>query len=109
MNYVLRVRFDRGLIENESERGVTMTKFLVKLFVKNYEQAQLPEVRASYGKLSGMVGIVCNVILFAAKFLLGTLTASVAITADAFNNLGDASSGIVSFLGFKMASRPADK
>ncbi len=86
-----------------------MTGWLVKLFVKNYEQAQLPEVRASYGKLSGLVGIVCNVILFGVKFLLGTLTASVAITADAFNNLGDASSGIVSFLGFKMASRPADK
>ncbi len=86
-----------------------MTRLLVKLFVKNHEQAQLPEVRASYGKLSGMVGIVCNVLLFVAKFLLGTLTASVAITADAFNNLGDASSGIVSFLGFKMASRPADK
>lgn len=86
-----------------------MTGLLVKLFVKNYEQAQLPEVRASYGKLSGMVGIVCNILLFGVKFLLGTLTASVAITADAFNNLGDASSGIVSFLGFKMASRPADK
>ena len=86
-----------------------MIGLLVKLFVKNYEQAQLPEVRASYGKLSGMVGIVCNILLFAVKFLLGTLTASVAITADAFNNLGDASSGIVSFLGFKMASRPADK
>ena len=86
-----------------------MTKLLVKLFVKNHEATQLPEVRASYGKLSGMVGILCNVLLFAAKFIVGTLTASVAITADAFNNLGDASSGIVSFLGFKMASRPADK
>ncbi|MBQ8548023.1 MAG: cation diffusion facilitator family transporter, partial [Lachnospiraceae bacterium] len=86
-----------------------MTGLLVKLFVKNHEQAQLPEVRASYGKLSGMVGIVCNILLFGVKFLLGTLTASVAITADAFNNLGDASSGIVSFFGFKMASRPADK
>lgn len=86
-----------------------MTKLLVKLFVKNHEATQLPEVRASYGKLSGMVGILCNVLLFAAKFIVGSLTASVAITADAFNNLGDASSGIVSFLGFKMASRPADK
>jgi len=86
-----------------------MTGLLVKLFVKNHEQAQLPEVRASYGKLSGMVGIVCNILLFGVKFLLGTLTSSVAITADAFNNLGDASSGIVSFFGFKMASRPADK
>ncbi|MBR2408848.1 MAG: cation transporter [Lachnospiraceae bacterium] len=86
-----------------------MTKLLVKLFVKNYEATQLPEVRAAYGKLSGLVGIFCNVLLFAAKFFLGTITASVAITADAFNNLGDASSGIVSFFGFKMASRPADK
>lgn len=86
-----------------------MTGFLVKLFVKNHTETQLPEVRASYGKLSGMVGIICNVLLFAVKFFLGTVTASVAITADAFNNLGDASSGIVSFLGFKMASRPADK
>ncbi len=86
-----------------------MTGLLVKLFVKKYEATGVPEVRASYGKLSGIVGIVCNVLLFGVKFLLGTLTASVAITADAFNNLGDASSGIVSFLGFKMASRPADK
>jgi cation diffusion facilitator family transporter len=86
-----------------------MTGLLVKLFVKQYQEPQLPEVRAAYGKLSGCVGIVCNLLLFAAKFLLGYLTSSVAITADAFNNLGDASSGIVSFLGFKMASRPADK
>lgn len=86
-----------------------MTKWLVRLFVKNHEKPQLPEVRAAYGKLSGVVGILCNLLLFAGKFTLGTLTASVAITADAFNNLGDASSGIVSFLGFKMASRPADK
>lgn len=86
-----------------------MTNLLVKWFVKNYRESQKPEVRAAYGRLSGIVGIVCNVILFGVKFLLGTFTASVAITADAFNNLGDASSGIVSFLGFKMASRPADK
>ena len=77
-----------------------MTRWLIKLFVKNHEATSLPEVRASYGKLSGIVGIVCNVLLFATKFLLGTMTASVAITADAFNNLGDASSGIVSFFGF---------
>jgi len=86
-----------------------MTGLLVRLFIKNHEQTQLPEVRASYGKLSGIVGIACNILLFGVKFVLGTLTASVAITADAFNNLGDASSGIVSFFGFKMASRPADQ
>lgn len=86
-----------------------MTGFLVKRFVKDYEAVQKPEVRAAYGKLSGLVGIFCNVILFGVKFLLGTLTASVAVTADAVNNLSDASSGIISLLGFKMASRPADE
>ncbi|MCH5272260.1 MAG: cation transporter [Lachnospiraceae bacterium] len=86
-----------------------MTKFLIKRFVKNYEDVQNPEVRAAYGKLSGLVGIFCNVVLFGVKFLLGTLAASVAVTADAVNNLSDASSGVVNLLGFKMASRPADK
>lgn len=86
-----------------------MTGFLVKRFVKDYEAVQKPEVRAAYGKLSGLVGIFCNVILFGVKFLLGTLTASMAVTADAVNNLSDASSGIISLLGFKMASRPADE
>ena len=86
-----------------------MTGLLVKLFVKQYKEPQKPEVRSAYGRLSGYVGIVCNVLLFGIKFLLGSLTASVSITADAFNNLGDASSGIVSLLGFKMASRPADE
>ncbi|MDD6036016.1 MAG: cation diffusion facilitator family transporter [Lachnospiraceae bacterium] len=86
-----------------------MTGFLIKLFVKQNEQVQKPEVRTAYGRLSGVVGILCNVLLFAGKFLVGTLTASVSITADAFNNLSDASSGLVSLLGFKMASRPADE
>lgn len=86
-----------------------MTGLLVKLFVKQYKEPLKPEVRSAYGRLSGYVGIVCNVLLFGIKFLLGSLTASVSITADAFNNLGDASSGIVSLLGFKMASRPADE
>lgn len=86
-----------------------MTKVLIRLFVKNYEDTKAPEVRSAYGRLSGMVGILCNVLLFAVKFFLGSVTSSVAITADAFNNLGDASSGIVSLFGFKMASRPADE
>ena len=86
-----------------------MTKILIRLFVKNYEDTKAPEVRSAYGRLSGIVGILCNVLLFAVKFFLGSVTASVAITADAFNNLGDASSGIVSLFGFKMASRPADE
>lgn len=86
-----------------------MTGLLVKLFVKNYKEPHKMEVRAAYGRLCGTVGILCNVLLFVVKFFLGSVTASVAITADAFNNLGDASSGIVSVLGFKMASRPADE
>ncbi len=86
-----------------------MTGFLVKRFVKDHEAVQKPEVRAAYGKLSGAVGIFCNLILFGVKFLLGTLSASVAITADAVNNLSDASSGLISLFGFKMASRPADE
>lgn len=86
-----------------------MTKLLIRLFVKDYENTKASEVRSAYGRLSGVVGILCNVLLFAVKFFLGSVTASVAVTADAFNNLGDASSGIVSLFGFKMASRPADE
>lgn len=86
-----------------------MTGFLIKRLIKDHEAVQKPEVRAAYGKLSGAVGIFCNLILFGVKFLLGTLSASVAITADAVNNLSDASSGLISLFGFKMASRPADE
>jgi len=86
-----------------------MTGFLIKRLIKDHEAVQKPEVRAAYGKLSGGVGIFCNLILFGVKFLLGTLSASVAITADAVNNLSDASSGLISLFGFKMASRPADE
>lgn len=65
-------------------------------------------VRSAYGKAASMVGIGCNVLLFAGKLVVGTLSGSVAITADAVNNLSDASSSIVSLLGFKLADRPAD-
>ncbi len=85
-----------------------MTKFLIKLFVKNSEQTDKKEVRTSYGKLAGAVGIVCNVILFAVKLIVGLLSGSVSITADAVNNLADASSSIFSLLGFKLAAKPAD-
>ena len=65
-------------------------------------------VRSAYGKAASIVGIGCNVLLFAGKMLVGLLSGSVAITADAVNNLSDASSSIISLLGFKMADRPAD-
>ena len=85
-----------------------MTNLLIKLFVKNSEQTEQKEVRNAYGKLTGFVGIVCNVLLFAIKLIVGTLSGSVSITADAVNNLADASSSIISLLGFKLAAKPAD-
>ena len=86
-----------------------MTGLLLRKFVRNYENTGDPAVRDAVGRLSGIVGILCNVLLIAAKFLAGTLTGSVAITADAINNLSDASSSVVTLLGFKLASKPADE
>lgn len=86
-----------------------MTKLLIKRFIKDYENTQNSDVRTAYGKFSSIVGIVCNAILFISKLIVGTLAASVSITADAVNNLSDASSSIISLLGFKLASRPADE
>lgn len=86
-----------------------MTGWLLRKFVKNYDNTADPTVRDAVGRLSGIVGILCNVLLFAAKFLAGTLTGSVSITADAINNLSDASSSVVTLLGFKLASKPADE
>lgn len=85
-----------------------MTKLLLKLFVKNYENNTNPGVRARVGKLSGLVGIFCNALLCAGKLLIGTISGSVSITADAINNLSDAASSIVTLVGFKLAERPAD-
>lgn len=86
-----------------------MTKLLIHTFVKNYENVKDRTVRSAYGKMAGWVGIFCNVLLFASKFLIGLLSGSVSISADAINNLSDASSNIISLLGFKMGSKPADQ
>ena len=86
-----------------------MTKLLLRLFVKNPEDSANPKTRAAIGKLSGIVGILSNLLLFAGKLVVGTLSGSVSITADAMNNLSDASSSIVTFLGFKLAEKPADE
>ena len=86
-----------------------MNGLLLKLFVKNHENVEDPAVRTAYGNLSGGVGIFCNLLLFAAKLIIGTLSGSVSITADAVNNLSDASGSIVTLLGFRMASKPADE
>ncbi|MBQ7975807.1 MAG: cation transporter [Clostridia bacterium] len=85
-----------------------MTKLLIKKFVKGYKNTGNPAVRSAYGKLAGLVGIVCNTLLFILKIIIGTISGSVSITADAANNLSDASSSIISLLGFKLAEKPAD-
>lgn len=86
-----------------------MTDFLVKLFVKNHQDTDNTDVRTSYGVLSSIVGTICNVLLFTAKLLIGLFMHSLAIMADAFNNLSDAASSVISFVGVKMANKPADK
>jgi len=86
-----------------------MTNFIVKLFVKDYEQTNKMSVRTAYGILASVVGIFCNVLLFAVKFFVGIGIHSVAVLADSFNNLSDAGSSIISFIGVKMASKPADE
>ena len=85
-----------------------MIKFLSKFFIKNNENYTDPEVRSAYGYLCGMVGIVINIILFGGKFLAGFISGSVAVTADAFNNLSDAGSSIISLIGFRLAAQKPD-
>lgn len=86
-----------------------MTEFLVKHFVKDYEDVEKVTVRTAYGVLASIVGILCNIFLFAVKFSVGLIVHSVAVTADAFNNLSDAGSSIISFVGVKAAGKPADE
>ena len=86
-----------------------MTNLLLKLFVRNHEHTDDPKVRTAIGTLSGWVGIACNLLLCLGKFLAGSLTGSVSITADALNNLSDASGSIVTLIGFRVAGMPADE
>lgn len=86
-----------------------MTDLLVHLFVKDFSQTEDVQVRTRYGVLSSMAGICCNVLLFAAKMAAGLMAHSISITADAFNNLSDAASCVISFVGVKMAGKPADR
>ena len=85
-----------------------MTEFLVKRFVKNYDRVEEAQVRTAYGAMASMVGIGCNILLFLAKMAIGLLANSISVMADAFNNLSDAASSIVGFVGVKMAQKPAD-
>ncbi len=86
-----------------------MTKLFLRLFVKDFQDKENPAVRARVGKLSGVVGILCNALLCAGKLIVGAISGSVSITADAMNNLSDAASSIVTLVGFKLAERPADE
>ncbi|MGN0486630.1 MAG: cation diffusion facilitator family transporter [Acutalibacteraceae bacterium] len=86
-----------------------MSELLVKLFIKDSENIKSAVVRERYGMLSSVTGIVLNILLSAGKYLIGVITNSIAITADATNNLTDATSCIITLAGFKMANRKPDK
>lgn len=85
-----------------------MTEFLIRRFVKHPENTGDPAVRTAYGHLASITGIVCNLLLALGKLAAGLLSGSIAIVADALNNFSDASSSVISLLGFKLASKPAD-
>ena len=85
-----------------------LIQLLIRTFVKNYKSTADRAVRTAYGNLACIVSVVCNLLLAGGKIAVGVLTGSVAITADGMNNLSDASSNIVSLVGFKLGARPAD-
>lgn len=85
-----------------------MTKLLLKLFVKNHKDVQNPQVRESVGRLSGIVGIVLNVLLSAAKITVGAIFSVLSVLADGLNNLTDCGSNVVSLVSLKLANKPAD-
>ncbi len=85
-----------------------MVTLLSKLFIKNSDDKNDPKVRQAYGVLCGVVGIALNILLFVGKFFAGTISGSVSITADAFNNLSDAGSSVLTLIGFRMAGTKPD-
>jgi len=88
---------------------VILTNLLVKLFVKDYKNTSNLKVRERYGKFAGIIGIVSNFILFLIKIAVGLIFGSIAITADAVNNLSDSGSSIVTLMAFKISGKPADE
>lgn len=82
---------------------------LKRIFIKDYKNIDNPDVRKRYGMVSGMFGIITNIILFIIKFIIGFFSNSITIMADAFNNLSDSCSSIITILGFKLSNKPADK
>lgn len=85
-----------------------LSQILVKRFIKNYENTEVSEVREKYGYLSGIIGILANILLFAIKLTIGLFINSIAFIGDAFNNLTDAASSVAIIFGFKFANKPAD-
>lgn len=85
-----------------------MITLLSKIFIKSHDDVTNPAVRKAYGMLCSLTGIFLNVLLFAGKYIAGTLAGSIAVTADAFNNLSDAGSSVITLLGFRMASKKPD-
>ncbi|VHR75226.1 cation efflux protein [Clostridioides difficile] len=85
------------------------SKILVKTFIRDSENVQNTDVRNKYGYVAGVVGILSNLLLFVIKVFIGMFTSSIAIMADAFNNLSDMASSAITMIGFKLASKPADK
>lgn len=86
-----------------------MGDFFYKIFIKNYKDTQNPEVRISYGLFASILGIILNLLLSASKLIAGAITNSISITADGINNLSDASSSIITLIGFKLSGKPQDE
>ena len=86
-----------------------MVNFFAKLFIRNNGDTSLPEVRAAYGTLCGTIGIIFNIILFTIKFIAGLLSGAISVMADAFNNLTDAGSSVITLIGFRMSGQKPDK
>lgn len=86
-----------------------LSNLLIRKFIKNHTDTKNEKVRNSYGFLAGIVGLFTNIILFIIKFSVGLITSSISIMADAFNNLSDAASSLITIFGFKLSSMPADK
>ncbi|MDF2949520.1 MAG: cation-efflux pump [Sedimentibacter sp.] len=86
-----------------------MINFIIKLFIKDYENVSDPGVRESYGTTSSIVGIIVNVLLSLSKIVIGTIFNSIAVMADGVNNLSDAGSSVITLVGFKISGKPADE
>lgn len=86
-----------------------MLDFFIKLFIKNKDDITSPNTRSAYQSLAGITGIVVNVLLFIGKLVVGLISASVAIIADAFNNISDAGSSVIALIGFRLSTKPVDK